>query len=431
MAGKRTRFIQRRKAVGHTQETLAEALGVDRTTIGRWESGRGEPQVWMRPKLAQTLQVSLDELSDLLAAGPSEQTVAVTPAAIPVAASSAMASLTEAVGADAADSALFLSFVSQTNVDDLVLEQLDADIARLAADYVSQPVATLFREISGLRRMVFRLLEGRQRPYQTGHLYLAAGRLCGLATHVALDLGQFRAASTHARTAWSCAESAGHNELQAWVRSIQSLIAYWQQDYCQAADLARDGLRYADGGTIRSRLLSLEARASAACGDQAGTLRAVQSAQDARQRPLALAELPGVFTFPEAKQWAYAGTALLALGSRQHVSRAIAASSQAITLYQSAPERDQSSGDLLASHLDLATAHLAGGDLDGARDKLMVVLEAAPERRTASISSRLHAFGDLLAQPAYARSVSARSLRDNLQEARRRPALTNLPEPAQ
>ncbi|OEJ41244.1 hypothetical protein BGK70_26710 [Streptomyces agglomeratus] len=81
------------------------------------------------------------------------------------------------------------------------------------------------------------------------------------------------------------------------------------------------------------------------------------------------------------------------------------------------------------SHLDLATAHLAGGDLDGARDKLTVVLEAAPERRTASISSRLHAFGDLLAQPTYARSVSARSLRDSLQEACRRPALTNLPEP--
>ncbi|OEJ21436.1 hypothetical protein BGM19_38450 [Streptomyces agglomeratus] len=69
-------------------------------------------------------------------------------------------------------------------------------------------------------------------------------------------------------------------------------------------------------------------------------------------------------------------------------------------LDQSAPEREQSSGDLLASRLDVATAPPAGGDLDGARNKLAVVLGVAPERRTASISSRLPAFGDLLAQPA-------------------------------
>lgn len=70
MASRRSRLIQRREAVGHTQESLAEALDVDRTTVGRWESGRGTPQPWMRPKLARALGLSADQLAALLAVPP-------------------------------------------------------------------------------------------------------------------------------------------------------------------------------------------------------------------------------------------------------------------------------------------------------------------------------------------------------------------------
>jgi transcriptional regulator with XRE-family HTH domain len=66
MATKRHRLAQRRKTVGFTQETLAEKLGVDSTTVRRWESGEASPQPWTRPKLARYLQVSLDQLEKLL-----------------------------------------------------------------------------------------------------------------------------------------------------------------------------------------------------------------------------------------------------------------------------------------------------------------------------------------------------------------------------
>jgi transcriptional regulator with XRE-family HTH domain len=66
MATKRHRLAQRRKTVGFTQETLAEQLGVDSTTVRRWESGEASPQPWTRPKLARYLQVSLDQLEKLL-----------------------------------------------------------------------------------------------------------------------------------------------------------------------------------------------------------------------------------------------------------------------------------------------------------------------------------------------------------------------------
>ena len=63
---RRDGLIARRKAFGYSQEGLAESLRVDRSTIGRWESGETVPQPWIRPKLAKVLEVSLDELNDLL-----------------------------------------------------------------------------------------------------------------------------------------------------------------------------------------------------------------------------------------------------------------------------------------------------------------------------------------------------------------------------
>jgi len=63
---KRTRLAQRRRTVGMSQEALAEQLGVDRTTIIRWESGRSGPQPWHRPNLAMALKVSVEQLAGLL-----------------------------------------------------------------------------------------------------------------------------------------------------------------------------------------------------------------------------------------------------------------------------------------------------------------------------------------------------------------------------
>src|SRR5579871_3474513 len=53
MTVKRTRLVARRKAVGFSQDQLAERLKVDRSTVARWECGESTPQPWSRPQMAK------------------------------------------------------------------------------------------------------------------------------------------------------------------------------------------------------------------------------------------------------------------------------------------------------------------------------------------------------------------------------------------
>ena len=69
MPTRRQRLAARRKAVGFSQEQLAERLNIDRSTVARWESGETEPQPWIRPRLARALQLSLSQVDHLLAGG--------------------------------------------------------------------------------------------------------------------------------------------------------------------------------------------------------------------------------------------------------------------------------------------------------------------------------------------------------------------------
>jgi tetratricopeptide (TPR) repeat protein/transcriptional regulator with XRE-family HTH domain len=67
-ATRRQGLAQRRKTVGLTQEQLAERLGVERTTVVRWEGGQTQPAPWLRPRLAKALGISADRIEELLAA---------------------------------------------------------------------------------------------------------------------------------------------------------------------------------------------------------------------------------------------------------------------------------------------------------------------------------------------------------------------------
>jgi transcriptional regulator with XRE-family HTH domain len=63
---RRRTFAERRRALGYSQEALAEKLGIDRTTVGRWERGETDPYPHVRPKLCRVLEVGAGELDALL-----------------------------------------------------------------------------------------------------------------------------------------------------------------------------------------------------------------------------------------------------------------------------------------------------------------------------------------------------------------------------
>lgn len=74
MGERRSRLIERRRALGLTQEALAARCEVERSTVARWETGVMEPGLWVRARLAEALQVPLRQLEEFLAAGPAHDT---------------------------------------------------------------------------------------------------------------------------------------------------------------------------------------------------------------------------------------------------------------------------------------------------------------------------------------------------------------------
>jgi transcriptional regulator with XRE-family HTH domain/tetratricopeptide (TPR) repeat protein len=63
---RREQFAEVRRTAGYTQEQLAEALGIDRGTPSRWETGVASPLPYLRPQIAELLNVSREQLNALL-----------------------------------------------------------------------------------------------------------------------------------------------------------------------------------------------------------------------------------------------------------------------------------------------------------------------------------------------------------------------------
>lgn len=63
---RRAALAAARRTAGHTQETLAAALHIDRSTVIRWEAGDHAPLPYLRPRLARLLGRSPEQLEQLI-----------------------------------------------------------------------------------------------------------------------------------------------------------------------------------------------------------------------------------------------------------------------------------------------------------------------------------------------------------------------------
>ena len=114
--------------------------------IGRYEREVRIPVPYTRKYLAQVFGVGAAELDRAVVVsksrrncgGPEDakQTLPAEPIARP-------RTVVGAVSVDAVASAEFARFIAQRNADEFVVEQLEADVARLARSYVSHPLLEL------------------------------------------------------------------------------------------------------------------------------------------------------------------------------------------------------------------------------------------------------------------------------------------------
>ncbi len=304
----------------------------------------------------------------------------------------------------------FTAAAEQGGIGAESLDELRDDVRDLAGAYLHDPVTSMIAPLAEVQDAVFARLEGRQRPAQAAELYLLAGVASALLAKASQDLGRSRDAMTQARTAYVCADNAGHSGLRAWARGLQSLITYWAGRPTEAARYAHLGAaELGDGsGSVAAWLPSLEARAWALAGGQAESRSAIGRAEDARARHVVddLDEIGGLFSFPLAKQRYYAAGAWVHLPDG--ATRASQDATAALELYEQGEDRSYS--DAAGARAELALSRVLDGEIEGAGEAIAPVLGLPPERRIAGILASVSRIDTALRRPAVA-SPASQSIR--------------------
>ncbi|MEU0003042.1 helix-turn-helix domain-containing protein [Streptomyces sp. NPDC006314] len=229
-------IADRRRARGFTQEGFAFAVGVDRRTVGRWETGKSKPQPPQRSKVAEVLQMDLDELDALLTSAK------VQPKPVPSASSAhhspgdpdemirrEFLRLMAVSGAVAAIPAGEAEALEDSGDDFGRMNGHLWQVYQLArAKHSVYPVVQ-----SQLTALNDALRDGRA---QTGTLCFAAGDLFQLAGELAFDANRYHDAAASYSLAASASKEAGAYDLWACALIRSAYVDLSERRYKRAAD---------------------------------------------------------------------------------------------------------------------------------------------------------------------------------------------------
>ncbi|MDG4828203.1 hypothetical protein O7627_02650 [Solwaraspora sp. WMMD1047] len=299
---------------------------------------------------------------------------------------------------------------------------LAEEVQRLALAYPQQPVSHILGDLAETQDTLFTLLERRQPPNRSRDLHFLAGITSGLLAKVSHDLADPHSAMLQARTAVLCAEQAAHPGLQAWLRGLQSLVAYWAGRYAEAVRYADAGREHATqaGGTTAVWLPVSAARAYAALGNATQAKAAITEAEDAwtRVQPDEMDAMGGICTFNQPRTLYYAADALAWLPNE--AASAEEYSTRAVDAYADTHDPAWAFGDQAGSHADLAIARIAGRDLDAAADAIAPVLDLPTEQRINGIVHSVRRVHQAITRAGLAND--ARELIDNIEAFTHTPA---------
>jgi transcriptional regulator with XRE-family HTH domain len=316
------------------------------------------------------------------------------------------------IAAVAEESQEFGEWVGMSEVADATIGQYEAQARRLARVFEYELSFPLLLETRRLRDRVTARLRGHQRIAQARDLYLLAAQVCGLLGWMTGDLGNYRAADTHAWTAWMCAEQAGHDGARAWVRATQAKLAYWDGRYTESAQLAEDGMSYESPDSARVFLSLFRARALARTGLREDSRQALTQADKERDRVTSADLLGGVWELTPARYHGLVASTRLLLDDPD---AAVAEASQAIALAGATPPGARHLYAELLVRTDQAQAYLHQPDLDGAAAALRPVLVLPADMRAEPILQQLLRLRRSLAVPRLADAPQARDLQDEIE----------------
>ncbi|HEY9418419.1 MAG TPA: helix-turn-helix transcriptional regulator [Pseudonocardia sp.] len=298
--------------------------------------------------------------------------------------------------------------------DAVELDRIGESAAKLAVAYLASPARPMLEQARALRgELTRRITSGAVRPGQLADLYVTLGRVCGIVTYAALDLGSPESAHTHAKAAWRTADFAGDNELRAWVRGTQSLVARFEKRYILAEAFVEDGFQFAGSGTSEIRLLCGAAQCAANLGDGESALTYIERARRARESA-GPDSLEGLFGFSPAKQSYYSASSLMWLPDEPALQVAEASALDAIATWEHEPVEQRSLDDEALAHVYLATARLKLGEIEGAMESVRPIMDLPEERQISWIRKRIADLADLLDGDRYHGSIPASDARDEL-----------------
>ncbi|OON75378.1 helix-turn-helix domain-containing protein [Streptomyces tsukubensis] len=277
MADRRDRLVRRMKACGYSQERLAHALPVDRTTVGRWVRGEAAPQGFLWPKLARLLKVTPAELESLLS--PDE-----TPA-----------TATRSEGGDF-DDMIRRDFLQLMTMAGAMVSMPTPAASTGSTDYTSMgPHLWQVYSLASSKQSVYPLVrdqavalsDGLRASHGETHKRLCAdaGDLFQLAGEIMFDGNHYTDAAHCYTLAASAAREAGNPDLWACALTRHAFIGlYGDQRYEETAplvELARDVARRGDTQlSTRHWVSAVQAEVFAAIGDLDSCKRALDEAEE-------------------------------------------------------------------------------------------------------------------------------------------------------
>ncbi|MGH3696547.1 MAG: helix-turn-helix transcriptional regulator [Pseudonocardiaceae bacterium] len=383
MPAKRRALAERREIVGHSQETLARIVGVEPTTVGRWERGETSPLPWARPKLAQALTVSVDVLDAMLTEG----------RAVPEgrSAGSGLPRAAERIGDPERDPVLAPPWNHRGTVESAVVLSGGERVKRRVFGFLTGMALTapahqwlvhepgpLISGLSGrrvpealadrliavipeLRAMddvagggtmlalaeqefgvVAKLLDRASYDESTGRkLYHALAELGRLAGWGAYESGQPGLAQRYNIAALRAAHTAKDRSLGAHILGFMAYQATRQAQPAEAVTLietALTGIRGRETPALLAELYGWQADAFATLRDDSGCAAAMSKARTQIEHLSPDDDLPYLYWVTPAEITAYAGQCLLQLG---HSEQAITLLDEGIALLDGSFARDR------------------------------------------------------------------------------------------